>query len=121
MRDVIANNATAMVFPALPAPTQPAPTQPAPTTPAPRAPVQTTTAPAPTGTLELKRVVVVDQPVQIEFVTALNPDCSVIGVAGVRTVDEPKHGKLTVEKGGGFTNFPQDNTRSACNRRRSAG
>jgi hypothetical protein len=39
----------------------------------------------------------------------------------IRTVEEPTHGKLTIAKGAGFSNFPQDNPRQACNRRRSEG
>jgi len=64
---------------------------------------------------------VVDQPLQVDFLYSINPDCSSVGVAGVRTIEEPKHGKLTIAKGSGFSNFPQDNPRQACNRGRSEG
>jgi hypothetical protein len=36
-------------------------------------------------------------------------------------IEAPSHGKLTVDKGTGFTSYPQDNLRQACNRRRSEG
>ena len=111
MRDVVASNATAMVFPA-----QPAPAQWASATPA-----QAPSVPATADTLEAKRVAIVDRPLQVDFVTALNPDCSLVGVTSVRTIEEPRHGKLTVEKGWGFANYPQDNPRAACGRRRSEG
>jgi hypothetical protein len=64
---------------------------------------------------------VLDQPLWVDFLYSINPDCSSVGVASVRTIEEPKHGKLTIAKGTGFSNFPQDNPRKACNRRRSEG
>jgi hypothetical protein len=64
---------------------------------------------------------VADLPLQVQFLYAINPDCSPIGVAGVRVVEAPSHGKLTIDKGTGFTSYPQDNPRQACNRRRSDG
>src|SRR5262249_32589512 len=78
-------------------------------------------APAPKGPTEIKLTAVLDQPLQVAFLYSINPDCSSIGVARVLTVEEPKHGKLTIEKKSGFTSFPQENPRSACNRRRSEG
>ncbi len=100
MTEVVVGNAARMAFAAPPA----GPPQP------------TATAPS-----EIKRVAVVDQPLPMDFLYALNPDCSSIGVARVLTLQEPKHGKLSVEKTESFSNFPQDNPRSACNRRRSEG
>jgi hypothetical protein len=103
IRDVFASNATQMAFAAQPD------QKPAPGTP---------TA---LETLEVKRTAVADQPLKVDFLYAINPDCSSIGIASVRTLEEPKHGKLTIGKGSGFSNFPQDNPRQACNRRRSEG
>jgi hypothetical protein len=105
MRDVIASNATQMAFQAQSAPQ----------------PGQPPAAPTALETLEAKRVAVADQPLQVDFLFSINPDCSSVGVASVRTIEEPKHGKLTIGKGSGFTNFAQDNPRHACNRRRSEG
>ena len=108
MRDVFTSNATAMFFPAPPA--QPQATQPRP----PAAP----TTPA---TLEVKRTAVVDEPLQVDFLYSINPDCSSVGAVNIRTIEEPKHGTLTITNGSGFSNFAQDNPRQACNRRRSEG
>jgi transglutaminase-like putative cysteine protease len=100
MRDVFASNATRMAF---------------------AVPGQPPAAPGPTDTFEIKRTVVVDRPVNVDFIYAINPDCSSIGVAGFRMTEEAKHGKFSIEKGTGFTNFAQDNPRQVCNRRRSEG
>jgi hypothetical protein len=96
LRNVAASNATRMTFPAQPEP------------------------PA-SGTLEVKRTAVAGQRLDVDFLYALNPDCSSVGVAGVRTIEAPKHGKLAIGEGSGFSTFPQDNPRQACNRRRSEG
>jgi TPR repeat protein len=71
--------------------------------------------------VEIKSTAVVDHSRQVDFLYNLNPDCSSIVIAAVRTIEEPQHGKLTVRKGSGFTNYPKDNPREACNRRRSEG
>jgi Domain of Unknown Function with PDB structure (DUF3857)/Transglutaminase-like superfamily len=113
LRDVFASNATRMAFPAQPA-AQPARS---PTVPAAQPPISQTALEA----LEIKRTAVVDQPLRVDFLYSINPDCSSVGVTAVRTLEEPKHGKLTVGKGAGFTSFPKDNPREACNRRRSEG
>jgi hypothetical protein len=113
LRDVFASNATQMAFAAQPAPK---PAQPA-TSPT----AQPPTPPTAPEAIEIKRAAVVDQPLQVDFLYSINPDCSSVGVAGVRTIEEPKHGKLTIDKGSGFSNFPQDNPRQGCNRRRSEG
>jgi len=113
-RDVAASNAAVMIFGARP--TAPPPGQSS-AAPAPPPPV----APASPATSEINRVGTVDRPLPIDFLAALNPDCSPISIAGVRTVEAPKNGKLTIEKTEGFTSFPADNPRSACNRRRSEG
>jgi hypothetical protein len=102
LRDVFASNGTRMAFVAQPAPK---PAQP----------------PAPPAVAEMKRTAAVNQPLQVDFLYSINPDCSSDGVADVRTIEEPKHGRLTIGKGSGFTNFPQDNPRHECNRRRSEG
>jgi len=70
---------------------------------------------------EFKRTAVVDHSREVDFLYNLNPDCSSIVIAAVRTLEEPQHGKLTVRKGSGFTNYPKDDLHAACNRRRSEG
>ncbi len=72
-------------------------------------------------TLELTRAVASDQTLRLDFLFALNPDCTSLGFATVRILGQPKHGKFTYENGTGFTTFPQDNSRSECNKRRSDG
>jgi hypothetical protein len=102
LRDVFASNATRMAFAA-------------------SKEVKPAAPPAASETREIKRTAVVDRPLHVDFLYAVNPDCSSIGVAAVRVVEEPGHGKLTIDKGTGFTSFPQENPRQVCNRRRSDG
>jgi hypothetical protein len=72
-------------------------------------------------TVEQTRTVAVDHKVQLDFLYSTNPDCTSLGFATVHVTEQPKHGKVTVENGTGFTNFPQNNPRSACNKTRSDG
>ncbi len=93
-------------------------TAPAPSpTPAP-APAAAVTGPK---TLELTRVVAADQRLRLDFLYSINPDCTSVGFATVRVIEQPKHGRITVENGTGFTNFPASNPRVECNKRRSDG
>jgi len=71
--------------------------------------------------LELTRVMAADQRLRLDFLFSLNPDCSSIGYATVRLIEEPKHGKITIENGTGFSNFRRDNSRFECNKSRSDG
>jgi hypothetical protein len=71
--------------------------------------------------IEYARVAVADQALQLAFLFDLNPDCSSIGYATVRVIEEPKHGKLVAEEGTGFSTFPQTNIRFECNKRRTDG
>jgi transglutaminase-like putative cysteine protease len=104
MRNVYASmNTTQMTFLAPPAPQ----------------PGQPPAAPTTVETQEVKRNAVLDQPLQVDSILSLNPDCTPIGEINIRTIEEPKHGKLTISKGSGFSNFLQDNPRQVCNRRRS--
>jgi hypothetical protein len=78
-------------------------------------------APKPAQPVELARVVAADQKLRLDFLYSINPDCSSIGFSTVRIIEPPKNGRLTVENGAGFTNFPQGNPRFDCNKRRSDG
>jgi hypothetical protein len=80
------------------------------------APAQT-----PPQTVELTRVVAAEQKLRLEFWYSINPDCSSIGQSTVRITEPPEHGKLTIENGQGFTNFPKENQRYDCNTRKSDG
>jgi transglutaminase-like putative cysteine protease len=89
-------------------------------------PVAATTAPAPAGpaapnTIDLKRAVAAGGKLRLDFLYSINPDCTSIGFATVRVVEQPRHGRLTVDNGTGFTNFPASNPRAECNKRRSDG
>jgi len=44
-----------------------------------------------------------------------------MGFANARIIEQPKHGRITAENGTGFTNFPQNNQRYECNKKRSDG
>src|SRR5262249_14172386 len=68
-------------------------------------------APKSPQTVELVRAVAADQKLRLDFLYSLNPDCTSIGFATVRILEEPKNGKITVENGNGFTTFPQNNPR----------
>lgn len=72
-------------------------------------------------TLELRRVAVADRQLQLAFLFDLNPDCSSIGFVSVRMTEDPKHGKLTIENGTGFSTFAEKNLRFECNKRRTDG
>jgi hypothetical protein len=89
-------------------------------------PVAATTAPAPAAsaapnTVELKRAVAAGGKLRLDFLYSINPDCTSIGFATVRVVEQPRHGRMTVDNGTGFTNFPASNPRAECNKRRSDG
>jgi hypothetical protein len=71
--------------------------------------------------VEIARVATVDQQLRVAFLYDLNPDCSVIGTPTVRIVEQPKSGKVAVENGTGFPNFPASNIRSKCNSDRAEG
>ena len=55
------------------------------------------------------------------FSISTNPDCTSVGFPTVRVIEQPRHGKIAIENGTGFSNFPQDNPRAECNKRRSDG
>ena len=71
--------------------------------------------------VEVNRVVASDQKLRLDFLYSLNPDCTSMGFATVRIIEQPKHGRITIENGNGFTNFPQNNLRYECNKIRSDG
>jgi hypothetical protein len=75
----------------------------------------------PAQTVELTRAVPIDHKLQIDFLYALNPDCSLIGLATVRVIGQPQNGNIAVENDTGFTNFPPNNQRYECNKRKSEG
>jgi len=78
-------------------------------------------APAAPKTIDSSFTVAADKTIQLAFLYSINPDCTSIGFATVRVVEQPKHGKITIENGTGFTSFPTSNPRAECNKRRSDG
>jgi len=46
---------------------------------------------------------------------SVKPDCTSAGLANVRVVEAPKHGKVTFVEETGSSNFPKENPRNACN------
>jgi hypothetical protein len=87
----------------------------------PAAPAQPAATPSTPQMLEFTRVVATDQLLRVAFVPALNPDCSSIGFVTVRFVEQPKHGKVSVENGTGFSLYAQNDPRFECNKRRTDG
>jgi hypothetical protein len=75
----------------------------------------------PVQTVELTRAVAIDHKLPIDFIYAINPDCSSIGLASVRVIGQPDHGNIAVENGTGYSNFPPENQRYECNKRKSQG
>jgi transglutaminase-like putative cysteine protease len=78
-------------------------------------------APAAPNTVDLKRAVASGGKLRLDFLYSINPDCTSIGFATVRIVEQPRHGRITVDNGTGFTNFPASNPRAERNKRRSDG
>ena len=82
---------------------------------------RTATAAGRRRSVEFKRAVAADHKLRLDFLYSINPDCTSIGFASVRVIEQPQHGRITVENGTGFTNFPAANPRAECNKRRSDG
>ncbi len=75
----------------------------------------------PPAKLELTRVAAAEQKLRLDFLYAIQPDCSPSGEVAVRVTEQPQHGTLVVEDGQAFTNFPKANQRYVCNTRKSDG
>ena len=69
----------------------------------------------------LTRAVPAEHKLQVDFFYSINPDCSVIGLANVRVLEQPHDGEVVVENGTGFPNFPPNNQRYECNKVKSDG
>jgi hypothetical protein len=74
-----------------------------------------------TGAAYADKAVASGRPLQLYHASSTNPDCSSAGAVVMRVVQAPAHGRVSVRQAGVFTNFPPDNPRSACNRRRVRG
>jgi hypothetical protein len=79
------------------------------------------TPPAESAPREITEMVAADQKLRVAFLYSIQPNCSSAGQIVVRVLEQPQHGTLTIEEGQGFTIFPKDNPRSACNAAKSDG
>jgi TonB family protein len=70
---------------------------------------------------EQTRVVAANQKLNLDFLYSLEADCSSIGFATIRIVQQPEHGKVSSKNGTGFSNFAKENLRYDCNKRRTEG
>ena len=70
---------------------------------------------------EITSQVIADQSKLIGFLYELKPDCSPAAFATVSTIEPPKHGKISIDRGTGYSNFPQSNPRFDCNKNQSEG
>jgi hypothetical protein len=70
---------------------------------------------------EVTSQVIADQSKQIGFLVELKPDCSTAAFATVSTIEPPKHGKISIDRGTGYSNFAQSNSRFDCNKNQSEG
>ena len=58
---------------------------------------------------------------RIEFLTALNPDCTSSGDINVRVIKQPEHGKLETPTTSYFPNFSKESNRYKCNQHKVKG
>ena len=80
-----------------------------------------TVAPPPRPVAEITSQVIADQSRQIAFLYDLKPDCSTAAFATVTTIEPPKHGKVSIDRGTGTSYFPQTNPRFECNKKPTEG
>jgi hypothetical protein len=70
---------------------------------------------------ELTSEVIADQGKQIGFLYELGLDCSPNAFAVITTIEPPKHGKISIDRGMGISYFPQNNPRFDCNKKPTEG
>jgi hypothetical protein len=58
---------------------------------------------------------------RIEFLTALNPDCTSSGDLNVRVIKQPEHGKLETTPTSYFPGFSKQSNRYKCNQHKVKG
>ena len=69
----------------------------------------------------LQRVVASGRPQQINFITTMDPDCHLTGSGDFAVLEGPAHGRVSMERGVDFPNYPPNNPRARCNTRKLAG
>jgi hypothetical protein len=67
------------------------------------------------------RVVPINESRVVRFVTFVNPDCSLIEPITAKILENPKHGKIKIEKGDEFPRFDTSNPLAICNNKRLSG
>jgi hypothetical protein len=83
--------------------------------------MQDSAAADPSHPLDLAKVVAAGHRLRVEFLYAIEPDCSSMGETVVRILEPPLHGNVTIQNGQGFTSFARQNQRYDCNMRKSDG
>ena len=58
---------------------------------------------------------------RIEFITALNPDCTSSGDVNVRVTSQPEHGKVEITSTSGFPSYSKESNRYKCTQHRVKG
>lgn len=69
----------------------------------------------------LRRPGIVDEPLALDFVQAVDRDCAPVGVARVSAAIAPGRGTLSIVPETGFVTYTPGDARAACNRRRLDG
>jgi hypothetical protein len=67
----------------------------------------------------MRATVVSGERQRIDFIFALNPDCTTAGYATVRIISPPVNGELTTEPGVDYPAFSKENQRYQCNLKKS--
>lgn len=69
----------------------------------------------------INKTVPAGKTITISGVTALNPDCSSPGINTLKIIKQPEHGTVKVVQRDGYTSYPPQNPRSACNKTKHPG
>jgi hypothetical protein len=58
---------------------------------------------------------------RIEFITALNPDCTSSGDVNVRVINQPEHGKVEITSTSHFPSYSKESNRYKCTQHKVKG
>lgn len=67
------------------------------------------------------KTILQNTPIQLNFATELNPDCSSRGYPIVNVVTEPRNGALRISRTHDYTNFLTLTSQAECNKKRNPG
>jgi hypothetical protein len=70
---------------------------------------------------QLTRIVPSGANQRIQFITALNPDCTSSGDVNVRVTTQPEHGKIEITSTSYFPSFSKESNRYKCNQHKVKG